>query len=311
MSATLRSHTEVYTTSSGTSLTANHTTQAGDRLLAFVGAMRNVEETNWGFTVTFDGQNGSLLAEVWQVSNNRSLLLRVYAFDAPSIGSNKVFRVQSGQSIQRFGAYICSYSGSTGFGAAGTAHVNENNEQTVSPNLSQAFSVVAVAGLTRATNSIPSWTFDSPAFLTDQLHTGTGSTSVNIGMALGHAAAVSTGPFGLTVSTTDVSETALIAVEILSETGFVASATVSAMAAPFLVPATAEGSTTEPTVLVGSIPPTQVLWQGNLFFSTKTRTVNVLFLTTNGDNWVQPNNGGAAQTVSAVIKRRRAYLIPQ
>ena len=314
MSAILRSYTKAHTTTSGNTLTATHTTQSGDKLLVFVGAMRNTENPTWNLnTVTFDGITGSLLASVWQVSNNRSLLFRVYAFDAPTIGANKTFRVQAGFSLTRIAAIICSYSGATGFGAVATAHDNNDSEQTVSPNLSQAFSVVAMCGLARISSSstAPVWSFDTPAFLTDQLYTGLSSQSEHITMALAHGGGTSTGSFPLTGNSTAVEESALIAVEILSTTSFVASASASASAAPFLVPATAEGRTKEPTVLVGSIPPTQVLWQGNLFFSTKTRMVNVLFLTTNGDDWVQPNSSGAAQTVSAVIKRRKAYLIPQ
>lgn len=311
MSATLRSYTEAHSNSNGNALSATHATQAGDRLLVFVGAMRNTESTGWTFSnVTFDGQAGSLLAEVWQISNNRSLLFRAYAFDNPAIGT-KTLQIQSSSNLVRIAAYICSYSGSTGFGADATAHVSGNSEQTVSPNLSQPFGIVAVAGFGRVGNSAPVWSFDAPAFLTDQLHTGTSVVSDQVGMALGHAAAAATGSIPLTASVSNMAEMALIAVEVLSQVGFVASASASTTAAPFLVPALATARTTEPTVLVGSIPPTQVLWQGNLFFSTKARTINVLFLATKGDYWVQPNSGAAVQTVSVVVKRRSAYLIPQ
>ena len=312
MSANLRSSTEAHTTTSGSTLSATHTTQAGDRLLVYVGAMRSTESTNWTFSnVTFDGQGGSLLAEVWQVSNNRSLLLRVYAFNNPAIGSSRVLNVQTSFNAVRIGAYICSYSGSTGFGAAASGHVSNETEQTVSLNLTQAFSIVALGGLARVSSIVPVWSFDAPAFLTDSFHTGTNAQSEHIGMGLGHAAAASTGALSLTGEATSVMEMALIAVEVLSETGFVSSATASTVAAPFLVPATATAGITEPTILIGSIPPTQVLWQGNIFFSSKMRVVNVLFLTTKGPNWVQPNSVGGAQTISVTVKRRKAYLIPQ
>ena len=310
MSATLRSYTAGYTTAVGPVLTFNHTVEAGDRLLLIVAAMRSSEVTSWEFAeVSFDGAAGSLIEETVSVMTNRSLWLKAYVINNPSIGAKQV-RVETTISASRIGAFALSYTGSSGFGATAVGTDNDA-DNSINLDVSGAFSTVVVAGAGRVGNNELVWTFDAPSFLTDDFNTGTDSGNVNIGMGIAHAAVSSTGSALFGLDATNTPEIASLAVEVLSEEGWVASATMFTAAAPILTGSSMEMGVGEVTVLVGSIPPTQVLWQGNLFFSTKTRTVNVLVLTTNGSDWVQPDSGGAAQTIGVTLKRRKAYLIPQ
>ena len=311
MSATLRHYTAAHTTAVGGVLTFNHTVEAGDRLLLIVAAMRSSEVSSWEFTeVSFDGAEGSLIEETLSVMTNRSLWLKAYVFNNPSVGA-KTVRIEANISASRIAAYALSYSGSSGFGATAVGTDNDA-DNSINLDVSAAFSTVVVAGAGRVGNNELVWTFDAPSFLTDDLNTGTDSGgNLNVGLGIAHAAVSSTGSVILGLDATNTPEIASLAVEVLSEEGWVASASISTAAAPIITGSSMTMRVGEVTVLVGSIPPTQVLWQGNLFFSTKTRTVNVLVLTTNGSDWVQPDSGGAAQTIGVTLKRRKAYLIPQ
>lgn len=310
MTANLRAYTEGYTTGVGNTLTFDHTVEAGDKLLLVVSAVRGSEATNWGFAeVSYAGVEGSLIAETVHTLTNRSVWLKVYVVNNPDQGVNQV-RVQADINASRIGAYALSYSGASGFGATATGTDN-TAEQEIDLDATSPFGLSLVIGACRVPNAVPVWTFDSPAFFTDSFLTGTSSENNNLSIGIGHAANSSAGVVTLGLDATNVTEIGSLAIEVISEEGLSVSATMFTQAAPILTGASMTIATSVPTVLVGSVPPTQVLWQGNLFFSTKTRTVNILLLLTNGDDWVQPDGAGAAEALTAVLKRRKAYLIPQ
>lgn len=310
MTATLRAYSKGFTTDVGSLLTLNHNVVSGDKLLLVVAGLRLDESTNWDFQeVSYNGVNGSLIAQSSHTLINRSIWLKVYVVNNPAQG-NKQVRIEPSVNLTRIAAYALSYTGSTGFGSTATGTDN-SPEQEIPLDVSGPFSLALVIGACRIGNSAPTWTFDDPAYVTDTLGTGTSSGNTNLGLAIAHAPISSAGSISLGLDASNVPEIGSLAVEILSESGLTASATISAQAASILTGASATIMATTPTVLVGSIPPTQVLWQGNLFFSTRTRTVNVLVLLTKGDNWVQPDGGSDAQTLTATLKRRRGYLIPQ
>lgn len=310
MTANLRAFTEGFTTEAGSLLTFDHSVESDDKLLLVVAALRANEATNWGFAeVSYAGVQGSLIAETVHVLTNRSLWLKVYVVNNPEQGSNQV-RVETDSGAARIGGWALSYSGATGFGSTATGTDN-TADQEIALDASSPFGLSLVIGACRVGNVSPAWTFDSPAFATDTLVTGTSTGNNNLGMAIGHAANSSAGIVNLGIETADAPEIGSLAIEVISESGLSVSATMFTQSAPILTGSSMAISATTPTVLVGSIPPTQVIWQGNLFFSTRGRMVNVLVLLTNGDDWVQPNGAGAAETLTAVLKRRKAYLIPQ
>lgn len=75
--------------------------------------------------------------------------------------------------------------------------------------------------------------------------------------------------------------------------------------------AVAMGEGMPPEILLGSVPATQVIWQGNAYLTTRAEVLSAMLLATGDDKWVLPTDAGAPEEFCVEISRRKAFLIPQ
>lgn len=302
---------------SGTnSIGFSHTLQQGERVLLFVSSLRAGPGSNYSVSALYGSDSMSVLADYGYTSNNRGYRVQVFSIaSGGAVGSSgsKTFTINFSRTVNTICYGLVAMTGAASFGrVASDDYSAASGSVTVSAatsTLGVFFGMVAP----RINNTVPTYTYTSPATEIANTYTGNDGSQTDQGLSLSYFGGAD--PASYTLAVTSINQpTGIILVEAIptSVTDPVGAIGETQSNMPFSGRVGAIAGVTIPTVIVGSIPPTQVNWLGNIGLHTKEETIYVAVALTYGDLWVQPDSSlTAVQSVGVRVKRRKAYLFPR
>lgn len=301
----------------------SHSVVRGEKVLLFVASLRaGTASGQEDYTISaFHGSTAmTLLGAHGYVSNNRGYQIAVFSLSIASGGSIGQtglipFTINFSKSVNSASYGLVAYSGIASFGRVTIDDLDGGaNSITVTNTTSTLGQFVGMVAPRVNGGLLPSVSYTSPAAEIGVVTTDTGTVNADQALSIAHFGGVSPGNYSLSWSSPDGDPVGAALVEAIPASVFdpIGGIGGTQSNSPFSGRIGGVGGVVLPTVIVGSIPPTQVNWLGNIGLHTREETIYVAVALTYDDLWAQPDSTLAAvQALGVRVKRRKGYLFPR
>ncbi len=301
----------------------SHTVSLGEKVLLFVASLRSGISTglqNYEVSALYGATAMTMLGEHDYTSINRGYRLAVFSLSITSGGSVgqsglSPFTINFSTTVRSVSYALVAYRGIASFGRV-VLDDFDGGAQTITATsaTSTLGQFVGMVAPRVDDGFLPSVSYTSPAVELGVVTTDVGVTNSDQALSLVHFGGVSPGNYTLGWTNAGGNPVGAALVEAIPEsaTDPIGGVGETQTNSPFSGRIGGEGGVVLPTVIVGSIPPTQVNWLGNIGLHTREETIYVAVALTYDDLWAQPDSSlEAVQALGVRVKRRMGYLFPR